>query len=157
MRQALQRKIDNVIVAAALALAAIFAVYLTTPAAFAQSNVIGTALTSSARTVTTSSADIVNTSYRGVHVLINVTSFTSGTWTPTVEGKDPVSGTYYTICTGTVISGTGLTILKVYPGAYAQVENSPVCGDFVPRTWRVTVIGASTPSATFSVGYFGEF
>lgn len=140
--------------------AALFALALSglaIPNGWAQSNVIGTALASASRTVTTASADIVNTSYRGVHVILNVTAYTSGTWTPTIEGKDPVSGNYYLICTGTTISATGTTLLKVYPGIFAQVENAPVCNDIVPRTWRVNMVGATTPSATFSVGYFGEF
>lgn len=125
--------------------------------ATAQSNVLGTALTSAARTVTTASADIVNTSYRGAHVAINVTSFTSGTWTPVIQGKDPVSLNYYDICTGPAIAATGLTIVKVYPGITSAVENAPTCNDFLPRTWRVNMVGASTPSATFSVGYLADY
>lgn len=139
------------------AVAVLLAAFFPAPGARAQSNVIGTALASAARTTTTSSLDITNLSYRGVHVIINVTSYTSGTWTPTLEAKDPVSGNYYTICTGTTVTAVGLTVFKVYPGIFAAVPNDPVCLDFVPRTWRVTMTGASTPSATFSVGYFGEF
>lgn len=130
---------------------------LAIPNGWSQSNVIGTLFSSAARTATASSADVTNLSYRGVHVIINVTAYASGTWTPTLEGKDPVSGNYYTICTGTVISSVGLSVFKVYPGVFAASQNDPVCLDFVPRTWRVTMTGASTPSSTFSVGYFGEF
>lgn len=127
------------------------------PGGWAQSNVIGTLFSSAARTSTTSSSDVTNLSYRGVHVIVNTTAYTSGTWTPTLEGKDPVSGNYYTICTGRVVSSVGMTVFKVYPGVFAASDGDPVCLDFVPRTWRVTMTGASTPSATFSVGYFGEF
>lgn len=123
----------------------------------AQSNVLGTLLTSAARTTTTASADIVNTSYRGAHVVINVTSYTSGTWTPVLQGKDPVSLNYYDICTGPAIAATGMTIVKIYPGVLAAVENAPTCNDFLPRTWRINMVGATTPSATFSVGYLADY
>lgn len=162
MKQSIWRKIDRAVFVAAIVMCALAAA--ATPwAARAQSNVTGTLLASAARTVTTSSSDVNNTSYRGAHILVNVTSFTSGTWVLTVEGKDPVSATYYTICTGPTISATGLTIVKVYPGLFATVDGatiivSPaVCGDFLPRTWRITMTGATSPSATFSVGYLGEF
>ncbi len=142
-------RIKQLIAGAALAFAA--------ATAFGQSNQIGTLLTSAARTVTTSSSDVTNTSTRMVHVIVNITSYTSGTWTPTVEGKDPVSGNYYTICTGPILSATGLTVIRLGPGNFAQFENEAVCNNFIPRTWRVTMTGASTPSATFSVGFNADF
>lgn len=123
----------------------------------AQSNVLGTLLTSAARTVTIASSDVTNTSYRGAHIVVNVTSYTSGTWTPTIQGKDPVSLNYYDICTGPAIAATGMTIIKVYPGVMAIAENAPTCNDFLPRTWRINMVGATTPSATFSVGYLADY
>lgn len=135
----------------------------------AQSNVVGTLLTSAARTVTTNSADIINTSYRGAHVIINVTVFTTGTWTPIIQGKDPQTGNYYTILTGPPIAATGTWILKVYPSRLDGYSVDPVLGDltsgvnlylvddFLPRTWRISMVGASTPNATFSVSYLADF
>lgn len=123
----------------------------------AQSNVIGTLLGSAARTTTTDSADVNNTSYRGAHIVINVTSYTSGQWTPVVQGKDPISGNYYTILTGPTISATGTTVIKVYPGLMAQSADDPIANDFLPRTWRVRMSGGATPSATYSVGYLADY
>lgn len=123
----------------------------------AQSNVLGTLLTSAARTVTTASSDVTNTSYRGAHVVINVTSYTSGTWTPVLQGKDPISANYYDICTGPAIAATGMTIVKVYPGISSAIENAPTCNDFLPRTWRINMVGATSPSATFSVSYLADY
>lgn len=125
--------------------------------AAAQSNTVGVLLSSAARTTTTSSSDVTNTSTRGAHIVVNVTAYTSGTWTPVVEGKDPVSGNYYTILTGPAITSTGMTIIKVYPGIMAQSADQPWANDFLPRTWRITMNGTLSPNATFSVGYLGEF
>jgi len=121
----------------------------------AQSNLIGTLLTSAARTTTTDSADVNNTSTRGAHIVINVTAYTSGLWTPIVQGKDPISGNYYTILTGPTINGTGTTVIKVYPALTAAANS--VANDFLPRTWRVRMSGGATPSATFSVGYLADY
>jgi len=125
------------------------AVLLPTPAQ--AQNWFGTALTSAARTTTTSSADLDNPNARGVHVIVNVSSYVSGTWTPIVQAKNPATAAYYTLLTGTGITGTGVTVLKVYPGLVAA---SNVANDVVPKTWRITMSGGSTPVATFSVGYF---
>lgn len=114
-------------------------------------NTGGTLLPSLARTTTASSADIGNTSWRGAHVTINVTAFTSGTFTPTIQGKDPISGTYYTILAGSAIAGTGLTVLRVYPGI--TVAANLAVSDILPTVWRITVVGAATPSAAYSVGF----
>ncbi len=107
---------------------------------------------SAARTATTVvSADIVNSQYSQAQILINVSAFTSGTYTPTIQGKDPVSGNYYTLLTGIAISGTGETVLHI--GAPVPLANAAT-GAFLPQTWRISLAGASTPSMTFSVGAF---
>jgi hypothetical protein len=114
----------------------------------------GTLIPSAAYTATVTSGDQDNTQFRGVHVVINVSSYTNGNFTPKIQGKDPASGTYYDILVGPAISATGATVLKVYPGIGSAANGA--AQDILPKTWRVTVIGASTPSATLSVGFFYE-
>lgn len=98
------------------------------------------------------STDRSNPSWRGVQVTINISAYTSGTYTPHIEGKDPVSGAYYDILVGSALNGTGTTLLSVYPGITATGNVS--ASNVLPATWRVEMVGASTPSATFSVGGF---
>lgn len=110
-------------------------------------------LPSASRTAATvDSADQTNAGWRGVHVIINVSAYVSGAYTPYVQAKDPVSGTYYDILVGSAITATGITVLKIYPGM-ATISNG-ASADFLPRIWRVHLVGASTPSMTFSVGAF---
>lgn len=132
----------------------IAALTLTAPSAHAQlQNLATQILPSAARTATpVDSVDQTNSGWRGVHVIINVTAYTSGTYTPYIQAKDPVSGTYYSILVGPAISATGLTVLKIYPGM-ATIANG-ASADFLPRIWRVRFVGASSPSMTFSVGAF---
>lgn len=133
---------------------ALFAV-CTAASAQQQGNLSATLLASGARTAATvNSADITNPSWRGGHIIITTSAFTSGTYTPTIQGKDPATGNYYTILAGAAISGAGTVVMRVYPGITAVTNLA--ASDFLPRVWRVTLVGASTPSMTFSVGAFLE-
>jgi len=102
-----------------------------------------------AQTATTlTSNDQQNASWKGLHVIVNVTSYTSGTYTPHIQGEDEY-GNYYDILVGPAISATGITVLKVYPGI-ATLANG-AASDLLPAVWRVQLVGATTPSMTISV------
>lgn len=117
----------------------------------ARNNTESTLLASAARTVQTNSADQTNYSAKGLHVQLNVTAASgTGGLTVVVQGKDPVSGTYYDILVGTAIIATGITILKVYPGIVASANAA--ASDILPRTWRVQVRVGDASSYTYSVG-----
>lgn len=113
-------------------------------------NIEVTLLASAARTAATQSPDQTNFNGRGVHVLVNMSVFGgAGSITPTIQGKDPISGTYYTILAGPAISANGLTVLKVYPGLTTLA--TAVANDILVRTWRVSVAVADATSHTYSV------
>lgn len=109
-----------------------------------------TLLPSSARTATTNSNDINNRTSCGVHVIIDVTAASA---TPSVvfkiQGKDPLSGKYYDLLTSAAITGTGTTVLKVFPSATAATNLA--VNDFLPKVWRVLATHADTDSITYSV------
>jgi hypothetical protein len=95
-----------------------------------------------------------NTSYRGGHFIVTVVTATSGTYTPHIQGYDPASGLWYDILIGSAISAVGTTVLKVYPGIGVVANGS--ASDVLPLTWRVQLIGASTPSMVISVDAYLE-
>lgn len=105
---------------------------------------------SAARTVTPASVDLPNEGYRGLHLVIDATAFAA---TPsvvfTIVGKDPVSGKTWTILASVAITGTGTTILKVYPGLAASANAA--ANDVLPPTWQVTAVHADADSITYSV------
>ena len=114
-------------------------------------NIQGTLLPSASRTAATvNTADQTNPAWKCLTVTINTSAFVSGTYTPTIQGKDPVSGNYYTLLAGAAIAGTGLVVMQVCPGIVAAANVA--ASAMLPRTWRVTLAGAATPSMTFSVG-----
>ena len=109
-----------------------------------------TVLASAARTATVSSRDFDNIHHKGAHVVVDVTAVTATpSVVPSIEGKDPTSGKYYTLLTGAAITATGTTVLKIYPGI-ATVANG-AASDVLPRVWRVTMTHADTDSITYSV------
>ena len=108
---------------------------------------------SAARIASGQSAEFLNNDHKGIQLNIN-RSAVSGT-TPTLvvklQGKDPVSGTWYDILATGTINNTGHQTLTIFPGAPATAN---VSGNaFLPAMYRIDwTIGGTTPSFTFSVG-----
>jgi hypothetical protein len=110
-----------------------------------------TVFSSAARTETVNSDDIENMNGRGLKLVIDVTATTaSPSVVFTIQGKDTVSGKYYTILASAAITGTGTTVLTVYPGLTASAN--VVGNDILPRDWRVNATHADADSITYSVG-----
>lgn len=74
-------------------------------------------------------------------IIVNVTARSSGSITPSIEGYDPASQSWYIISTGTAISAVSQTVLKVVTAS-----------DILPEKWRVTLTKTGTLSMTVSVG-----
>lgn len=108
-----------------------------------------TLLASAARTATLATADQANFSRQGLHLVVDVTVIPSGSVTPAIQGRDPVSGKYYTLLTGAAIATVSTAVLKVYPGI-TPATNVAV-SDVLPRTWRVNLTHADATSLTYSV------
>lgn len=117
----------------------------------ARNNTDITLLASAARTASNDTADQTNYNGRGVHIVIDVTAIAA---TPsvvfTVQGKDALSGKYYTLLASTAIVGTGTTVLRIFPGATAAANLT--ANDILPRTWRVSIAHDNADSITYSVG-----
>jgi len=110
-----------------------------------------TVLASAARTASVDSADFYNADgYRGLHLIIDATASAA---TPsvvfTIQGYSGLGNDYYTILASAAITGTGTTILRVFPGATAA--NNLVANDTLPPVWRVSVAAGDADSLTYSV------
>ncbi len=111
-----------------------------------------TLLASAARTADTTSSDTTNYNWRGGHFIINITVLTTSV-IPTIQAKDPISGTYYSLLVGASIAATGITILKVYPGITAVANAS--ASDILPRTFRISMDHLDATTMTYSVAFVG--
>lgn len=101
-----------------------------------------------------SSQDITNEIWSGAHILISVDDGEgiTGTWTPKIQGKDPVTEEYYDILVGADLT-TGMTRLLVYPGMSEGTNLADTyVNDFLPRTWRFHLEASIGATATLSVG-----
>jgi hypothetical protein len=116
-------------------------------------NIFSTAMKLTAQATTVSSGDCDNTAGSAAVFVIDITAITGTTpaVTFTVEGKDPISGKYYTILASASLTATGTTVLRVFPGVTAAANLS--ANDILPRTFRVTAtISGTTPAVTATVG-----
>ncbi len=112
----------------------------------------GALQTLTAAAASANSGDLDATRHKGILLYINVTAITGTTPTlaVTIQGKSPVSGTYYTILTSASITTTGMTVLRVYPGLTAAANL--VANDTLPCTYRLSsAIGGTTPAVTATI------
>lgn len=114
-------------------------------------NIEVTALASSARVAGINSADMTLYNGRGITVVIDLTAFvTAASLTVTIQGKDPLSGKYYTLLVSTVIASVITTVMQVGPGLTASANL--IANALVPRTYRISVAQGNGNSTTYSVG-----
>jgi hypothetical protein len=105
---------------------------------------------SAARTATEASADFLNSESAGAVVVIDVTAVTSTPSTVfTLQGKDQLSGKYYTIIASAALAATGTVVLRVYPGLTAAANLT--VSDVLPHCWRVNAVHGNANSMTYTV------
>ena len=131
----------------------LLAVALAAVLSIAQAQVVNTQVSILAPAVQTStqvnSLDFVNNFYRGVHLVVTVTGYVSGSYTLTLQGKNLATGNYYDLLVGSAITANGQTVLKLYPGIPGAANGA--ASDFLPQIWRVQLNGASSPNMTIAV------
>lgn len=97
----------------------------------------------------------MNGNWKGVRLYINRTVAT-GTVTVSIQGKDPVTDTWFTItgATTAALSSAIATTLTVYPGITAAAGTATTnteASTFLPNLWRVHAVVA-TATTTWSIG-----
>jgi hypothetical protein len=97
----------------------------------------------------THSADQASYNCPGVIVYVNpgVIAGDAGTITVTIQGKDPVAGTYSTILASATLVSSTAVVLRVYPGLTAA--GNLVANAVLPATWR---INAAASGANWGTG-----
>ena len=109
-----------------------------------------TALNVVGATTTQTTQDMKNEWGCGAEIYLNVSSAGTGSITLTVQGKDPTSGTYYTVLAGAAVTSNGLVRYQIFPGA-ATTANVSV-NDLMPYTYRLIVTANNANPVTYSVG-----
>lgn len=134
--------------------AAISYPYLLNGASFdrQRNNEAATVRASTADSANFNSTDQVNYNGLGATIYVNVSAVNAGTLVVKLQGKDPVSGTYYDIPGATTgsLSATGLVAIIIHPGtAGTPAAGSAICSLPLPRTWRAvgTITGTSVTSS----------
>jgi len=109
-------------------------------------------LTLAAASTNQTGNDNTNPWGKGLTVVVDITAITGAgaTMTVVIEGKDPVSGKYYTLLTSAALAAVATTVLRVdprIPGSANVTAQLPM-----PKTWRVrATIAGTTPAVTANV------
>jgi hypothetical protein len=86
----------------------------------------------------------------GCIVMLNVSAAPGvDTVTLSIEGKDPVSGTYYTVLAAAARVATGMDVLQVQPGGAVTANVSANAS--LPDTYRIKVTHSAGTAFTYSV------
>lgn len=101
-------------------------------------------------TTSVNTPDQVNSDHNGVKVCVNVSLIGTGSITVTIQGKDPASGTYFTILASAAIITTSFVVLTVYPGITASTNVA--ASDVLPRQWRIAVTANNANPVNYTVG-----
>lgn len=108
-------------------------------------------LASAVRAASNNSPDQVNYNAVGLQLVLDITAVPGvQTVLLTLQGKDALSGAYYTILAGVAEVAAATKIYRVYPGV-AAVANQAV-SDVLPRNWRVAITHSGGSNFTYSVG-----
>jgi hypothetical protein len=108
-----------------------------------------TLLASAARTTAQTSAEFSAEEVLSSDFVFDVT-LDPGTAsiTPSIQGKDPISGSFYTILTGAAVAATGTTVMRVGPTIIAAANVA--ANAMLPAVFRVAVAVADAESMTYS-------
>lgn len=115
-----------------------------------------TLLASGARTATQNGADQTNRYVSGIEVFCNVTAASgTGGLQVQIQGKDPLSGTYYVVSTTNANVATGgiRNIIGANVFNVAATTTSVAVNTYVPYIWRISVVHGDASSYTYSCGY----
>jgi hypothetical protein len=104
---------------------------------------------SAARTATPTAVEVNASGAHGIHLVIDVTAASSPSVVPTIDGYDDLSGKYYNLLTGSAITATGTTVLKIFPGI-ATVANG-AASDVIPNRIRISMTHGNANSVTYTV------
>jgi len=112
-----------------------------------------TLLASAARTVTTASADQTNYNGCTLTLYVNVTVIGTGSVTPSLSFKDPVSGTAFVVWTAAAaIVANGLYVYAFGLGSSDGLFTENEAFGLAARTWLATLTSNNANTVTASLG-----
>ncbi len=100
---------------------------------------------------TTQTIDIVNTSSRGIQVVLDTTVNAAGSLVVTIDYYDPASGKLINLLTGAAVTGVATNTYSVHPNL-AAAANVTVAKVTPVGTIRVKVTAGNSNNVTYSLG-----
>jgi hypothetical protein len=101
---------------------------------------------------TLTSPDQSGRQHDGLELVVNISAQTgTPNTTITIEGKDEVSGNYYTVLASAALAAVATTVLRVFPDS--AVTANLAANAALPKVWRVkAVVAGTSPVVTATIG-----
>ena len=111
----------------------------------------GTFLASAERTTTQTQDEQFNSNgFRGIRVVLDMTTPGSGSVTLTIQAKDRTSGEWHTLLAGAAVTSDSTNVYQVFPGA--PVTTNVSANSQLGSAWRLVVTANNANACTYSVG-----
>lgn len=95
--------------------------------------------------------DQLNPTGSGMNLAVDITVITTATVTVTVQGKDELSGKYYTLLATTALAAVATTAIQIFPGAVVTANVS--ANAMLPNTYRIqAVLGGAATQVNATIG-----
>lgn len=120
-----------------------------------RNNTDGVLLASASRTATNNTGTQTNHNAKGIMLIFDITSITTGIVQPYIYGVDPASGTAYALHTGiNQFTSVGKHVLVLYPtaGVTGGHVKSFING-ILPRKFYISVVHGESSPVTYSMSY----
>lgn len=111
----------------------------------------GSFLASASRTTTQTQDEQANYAYRGIRVVLDMTTPGTGSVTLSIQSKDRTSGEWHTLLVGAAVTTDTTNVYQVFPGAPATANVS--ANAYLGASWRLLVTANNANAAVYSVGY----
>lgn len=110
----------------------------------------GVILKPSAAYTADSNVKVEDNGAKYAHLVIDITAYTAGSLTVTVQGYDPASQKKYTILASAALAAVATTVLRIGPALTAAANL--VANDALPMEFNVLFDHADATSITYSAG-----
>lgn len=111
---------------------------------------MGAVIIASGATTTQTSSDFFAQNFKGITVVLDMTTVGTGSVTLTIQGKDSASGKYFTLLSGAAVVTNSTNVYTIYPGITATTNVS--ASNILPAWFRILVTANNANATTYTVG-----
>lgn len=111
---------------------------------------MGAVITAVGVTADQKTPDFYAQNFKGITVVLDMTTVGTGSVTLSIQGKDSASGKYFTLLAGAAVVSNVTNVYTLYPGI-VTTTNVSISG-ILPAVFRILVTANNANPTTYTVG-----